>query len=143
MSIWGSLIGGMVGFSLGGPFGMLLGSLIGVITSVSVYGFISLVKFLTKLFRDPERNLNNISSICNVKFLISFSLKMIQANIIAGSALKLIFSCQFLSPKSFYFLCFLLIFRLKSFSNILNCLCLSIFSLCHRFLIGKPIMFKA
>ena len=29
MSIWGSLIGGMVGFSLGGPFGMLLGSLIG------------------------------------------------------------------------------------------------------------------
>ena len=29
MSIWGSLIGGMVGFSLGGPFGMMLGSLIG------------------------------------------------------------------------------------------------------------------
>ena len=29
MSIWGSLIGGMVGFSLGGPFGMLIGSLIG------------------------------------------------------------------------------------------------------------------
>ena len=29
MSIWGNLIGGMVGFSLGGPFGMLLGSLIG------------------------------------------------------------------------------------------------------------------
>ena len=29
MSIWGSLIGGMVGFSLGGPFGMLLGSLVG------------------------------------------------------------------------------------------------------------------
>ena len=29
MSIWGSLIGGMVGFSLAGPFGMLLGSLIG------------------------------------------------------------------------------------------------------------------
>ena len=29
MSIGGSLIGGMVGFSLGGPFGMLLGSLIG------------------------------------------------------------------------------------------------------------------
>ena len=29
MSIWGSLIGGMVGFSLGGPFGMLLGSIIG------------------------------------------------------------------------------------------------------------------
>ena len=24
MSIWGSLIGGMVGFSLGGPFGMLI-----------------------------------------------------------------------------------------------------------------------
>ena len=29
MSIWGSLIGGMVGFSLAGPFGMLIGSLIG------------------------------------------------------------------------------------------------------------------
>ena len=29
MSIWGSLIGGMVGFSLGGPFGMLLGTVIG------------------------------------------------------------------------------------------------------------------
>ena len=29
MSIWGSLIGGMVGFSLGGPIGLLLGSLIG------------------------------------------------------------------------------------------------------------------
>ena len=29
MSIWGSLIGGMIGFSLGGPFGRLLGSLIG------------------------------------------------------------------------------------------------------------------
>ena len=28
MSIWGSLIGGMVRFSIGGPFGMLLGSLI-------------------------------------------------------------------------------------------------------------------
>ena len=29
MTIWGSLIGGMIGLSLGGPFGMLLGSLIG------------------------------------------------------------------------------------------------------------------
>ena len=29
MAIRGSLIGGMIGFSLGGPFGMLLGSLIG------------------------------------------------------------------------------------------------------------------
>ena len=29
MSIWGRLIGGMIGFSLGGPFGMLLGSLLG------------------------------------------------------------------------------------------------------------------
>ncbi len=29
MAIWGSIIGGMVGFSIGGPFGMLLGSLIG------------------------------------------------------------------------------------------------------------------
>ena len=29
MSIWGSLIGGMIGLSIGGPFGLLLGSLIG------------------------------------------------------------------------------------------------------------------
>tara|TARA_Y100000590_G_C15619758_1_gene977111 strand:- start:14 stop:739 length:726 start_codon:yes stop_codon:yes gene_type:complete len=29
MSIWGSLVGGMIGLSLGGPFGMLLGSIIG------------------------------------------------------------------------------------------------------------------
>ena len=29
MAIWGSIIGGMLGFSIGGPFGMLLGSLIG------------------------------------------------------------------------------------------------------------------
>ena len=29
MSIWGSLIGGMIGLSLGGPFGMLLGTVIG------------------------------------------------------------------------------------------------------------------
>ncbi len=43
MSIWGSLIGGMVGFSLGGPFGMLLGSLIGgkISRSKSRMGFAS------------------------------------------------------------------------------------------------------
>ena len=29
MSIWGSLIGGIIGLSLGGPFGMLLGSILG------------------------------------------------------------------------------------------------------------------
>ena len=29
MSIWGRLIGGMIGLSLGGPFGMLLGSILG------------------------------------------------------------------------------------------------------------------
>tara|TARA_Y100001936_G_C16048311_1_gene656099 strand:+ start:226 stop:945 length:720 start_codon:yes stop_codon:yes gene_type:complete len=39
MSIWGSLIGGMIGFSLGGPFGMLLGSLIGGKVSRSRSGF--------------------------------------------------------------------------------------------------------
>ena len=37
MSIWGSLIGGFIGFSFGGPLGMLLGSLIG--------GRLSKVKF--------------------------------------------------------------------------------------------------
>ena len=29
MSIWGSLVGGMIGLSLGGPIGMLLGSILG------------------------------------------------------------------------------------------------------------------
>ena len=33
---------------------LVLGSLIGVVTSISVYGFISLVKFLTHFFRNPE-----------------------------------------------------------------------------------------
>ena len=49
MSIWGSLIGGMVGFSLGGPFGMLLGSIIGgkVSRSKSAGGFRS--------FRQPQQ----------------------------------------------------------------------------------------
>ena len=49
MSIWGSLIGGMVGFSLGGPFGMLLGSIIGgkVSRTKSADGFRS--------FRQPQQ----------------------------------------------------------------------------------------
>ncbi len=49
MSIWGSLIGGMVGFSLGGPFGMLLGSIIGgkVSRTKSAGGFRS--------FRQPQQ----------------------------------------------------------------------------------------
>ena len=49
MSIWGSLIGGMVGFSLGGPFGMLLGSIIGgkVSRAKSAGGFRS--------FRQPQQ----------------------------------------------------------------------------------------
>ncbi len=42
---------------------LVLGSLIGVITSVSVYGFISLVKFLTNLFRNPERSFENFQDI--------------------------------------------------------------------------------
>ena len=49
MSSWGSLIGGMVGFSLGGPFGMLLGSIIGgkVSRAKSAGGFRS--------FRQPQQ----------------------------------------------------------------------------------------
>ena len=41
MSIWGSLIGGMIGLTLGGPFGMLLGSVIGgrISRSRSAAGF--------------------------------------------------------------------------------------------------------
>ena len=34
---------------------LILGSLIGVVTSVSVFGFISLVKLLTAFLRDPNR----------------------------------------------------------------------------------------
>ena len=29
MSIWGTLLGGVIGFSFGGPFGALLGSFLG------------------------------------------------------------------------------------------------------------------
>ena len=44
MSIWGSLIGGMIGLSLGGPFGMLLGSIIGSkVTRSKAQGFKSFV----------------------------------------------------------------------------------------------------
>ena len=39
---------------------LLLGSVIGVITSVSVYGFIFLVKFLTSIFRNPENSFNGL-----------------------------------------------------------------------------------
>ena len=35
---------------------LIIGSAIGVITSISVYGFISLVKFLTNIFRHPDRS---------------------------------------------------------------------------------------
>ena len=42
---------------------LVLGSLIGIITSISVYGFISLVKFLTNIFRNPERSLNSFNDI--------------------------------------------------------------------------------
>ena len=37
---------------------LFLGSVIGVITSISVYGFISLVKILTNIFRSPENSFN-------------------------------------------------------------------------------------
>jgi len=42
---------------------LFLGSVIGIITSVSVYGFITLVKFLTKVFRDPEKNIDSLNYI--------------------------------------------------------------------------------
>ena len=32
---------------------VILGSVIGIVTSISVYGFISLVEFLTEIFRKP------------------------------------------------------------------------------------------
>ena len=42
MSIWGSLLGGVIGFSLGGPFGALLGSFLGGkisnISSSNIFG---------------------------------------------------------------------------------------------------------
>ena len=37
---------------------LFLGSVIGVITSISVYGFISLVKILTNIFRNSENSFN-------------------------------------------------------------------------------------
>tara|TARA_B100000003_G_scaffold77431_1_gene69457 strand:+ start:248 stop:922 length:675 start_codon:yes stop_codon:yes gene_type:complete len=40
---------------------LVLGSLIGVVTSISVYGFISLVKYLTNFFRNPERSFNSLN----------------------------------------------------------------------------------
>ena len=42
---------------------LFLGSIIGIITSLSVYGFISLVKFLTNVFRHPDRNFESIASL--------------------------------------------------------------------------------
>ena len=42
---------------------LFLGSVIGIVTSVSVYGFITLVKFLTKVFRDPEKNIDSLNYI--------------------------------------------------------------------------------
>ena len=42
---------------------LFLGSVIGIITSISVYGFISLVKFLTNAFRNPDRNFETISAL--------------------------------------------------------------------------------
>ena len=42
---------------------LVLGSLIGVVTSVSVYGFISLVKLLTAFLRDPNRTFDSFNNL--------------------------------------------------------------------------------
>ena len=42
---------------------LFLGSVIGIVTSISVYGFISLVKFLTNVFRNPELNFTGFDSL--------------------------------------------------------------------------------
>ena len=42
---------------------LFLGSIIGIITSLSVYGFISLVKYLTNVFRHPDRSFESIASL--------------------------------------------------------------------------------
>ena len=42
---------------------LVLGSLIGVVTSVSVYGFISLVKFINNFFRDPNRTFDSFNNL--------------------------------------------------------------------------------
>ena len=42
---------------------LVLGSLIGVVTSVSVYGFISLVKLLTAFLRDPNRTFDSFQDL--------------------------------------------------------------------------------
>ena len=51
MSIWGSLIGGVIGLSLGGPFGMLLGSILGgKISKAKVSGGFSSIDQSQKIF---------------------------------------------------------------------------------------------
>ncbi len=79
---------------------LVLGSLIGVITSVSVYGFISLVKFLTKLFRDPERNLNNISSLFENSFEFVFFIVLLPflIGLIVGYLRKYAFDSRWHGP---------------------------------------------
>ncbi len=51
---------------------LVIGSLIGVVTSISVFGFISLVKFLTNIFRNPENSFNGFFGLFNntLEFLL-------------------------------------------------------------------------
>ncbi len=65
---------------------LVLGSLIGVVTSISVYGFISLVKFLTHFFRNPERSFNSFQDLLTntPEFIIFIFVLPFLAGLIVG-----------------------------------------------------------
>ena len=60
---------------------LILGSLIGVVTSVSVYGFINLVKILTNIFRNPENSFSGFYGFFNNTLEFSFYVILIPFSI--------------------------------------------------------------
>ena len=69
---------------------LILGSLIGVVTSVSVFGFISLVKFLTNFFRNPDRNFSSFNEFftSSPEFIIFIFILPFLAGLIVGVVRK-------------------------------------------------------
>ena len=69
---------------------LILGSLIGVVTSVSVFGFISLVKFLTNFFRNPDRNFSSFNEFFTntPEFIIFIFILPFLAGLIVGVVRK-------------------------------------------------------
>ena len=72
---------------------LFLGSVIGIVTSVSVYGFITLVKFLTKVFRDPEKNIDSLNYILEnpSEFLLYIILIPSSVGLLVGWLRKFLF----------------------------------------------------